>query len=152
MRPRGGGSNGKAVPAACIYLFTGEGAHSTQTDTSQLKLSSAWPAVEAALEALGLGGAEPFLKQHLGNHEAPHSPLVTTILNLLNEALWRAAGHVPKVVIGHSFGEVAAACSSGMLTAEEALRTAYTLAEIGAQLKGAMVHNCSAVSDAFLPC
>ena len=66
----------------------------------------------------------------LGNHAAPVSPVITTVINLLNAAQWRAWGHEPSFAVGHSIGEVAAAVVSGLLTVEEALQLADTLGKV----------------------
>jgi acyl transferase domain-containing protein len=66
----------------------------------------------------------------LGNHAAPISPVITTVINLLNAAKWRAWGHEPSIAVGHSIGEVAAAVVSGLLTVKEALRLADTLGKV----------------------
>ena len=68
------------------------------------------------------------------------SPVVTTAINLLNAARWRQAGHSPTIVLGHSIGEVAAACTAGMLTIDDAILTAHLLGQVGSQLSGGMVH------------
>ena len=78
--------------------------------------------------------------QFLGKHEAPRSPVVTTILNLLNASRWRAAAHTPLFLLGHSIGEVAAACETGMLTSEGALLTAHGLGRVASDCHGAMAH------------
>ena len=69
MRLRGGG------PApACLFLFTGEGAHAAETDVASLKASPSWSAVAAAVrEHLGYE-LEAFLTDHFGKHAAPGSP------------------------------------------------------------------------------
>ena len=54
-----------------------------------LKLSRSWPAVEDALQQLGLSNAEAFLQQNLGKHCAPTSPVVSVVLNMLNADLWQ---------------------------------------------------------------
>ena len=78
-RLRGGG------PApACLFLLMGEGAHAAETDVPSLKESPAWPAVAAAVHKHLRHELEAFLASHLGNHTAPGSPIVTTILNILN--------------------------------------------------------------------
>ena len=40
-------------------------------------------------------------------------------------ALWRSFGVTPDAVIGHSLGEVAAACAAGAITLEEGVRIVY---------------------------
>ncbi|CAE7448398.1 usp15, partial [Symbiodinium necroappetens] len=62
---------------ACVFVFSGEGAHGTDTDISVLKLSPSWPAVQQALREVGQVDPEAFLQENLGEHTAPNSPLVT---------------------------------------------------------------------------
>lgn len=136
-------SNSIHAPA-CIFLLSGEGAHSADTDISGLKTSSTWKDVAASLLALGLIQAvedvEAWLHDRLGVHSAPDSPVVTTAINILNADRWRAAGYQPDVAIGHSVGEVTAAYLGGMLDVEGALRTAHVLGQIGEKRAGAMAH------------
>ena len=54
-----------------------------------LKSCGSWSVVEDALQQLGLGQLEPFLLQNLGRHNAPTSPVVSVVLNILNADLWR---------------------------------------------------------------
>ena len=57
-----------------------------------LKSCGSWSAVEDALQQLGsvrCGQLEPFLQQNLGRHNAPTSPVVSVVLNILNADLWR---------------------------------------------------------------
>ena len=51
---------------ATVFLFAGEGVHSADTDISALKVSPAWPEVEAALHALNGAKLEAFLLE--GTH------------------------------------------------------------------------------------
>ena len=146
LRCSGAGSGGDGrtnygAPTPCLFLFTGEGAHSSTTDVAAARLSPSWPALEAALrQCVGLE-LEAFLREHVGVHTAPHSPLVTTILNIANADRWRAAGHDARLVLGHSIGEVAAAHAAGLLSLEQAVRTAHVLGQTGAQCTGAMLHD-----------
>ena len=123
-----------------IFLFTGEGSHSASTDVESLRMSPSWPAVEAALELSQLPGLDALLDTVLGSHGAPLSPVVTTVVNLLNAGRWLAAGHAPCMVIGHSIGEVAAAHFAGLLSIDAAVAVAVGLGKIGATLEGAMLH------------
>ena len=129
-------------PVPCLGLFTGEGAHSTQTDVAASVRSSLSCAVEAAVRRHTSHKLElaAYVTSHLGDHAAPHSPLVTTILNILNVGLWWAAGHEPQIVIGHSIGEVAAAYAAGWLTIDAAIDTAHGLGLAGMACAGAMMH------------
>ena len=70
-----------------LFLFTGEGSHSAQTDVPSLKLSPSWPAVEAALERNGLPDLESLLATILGSHGAPLSPVVTTVITTVINVL-----------------------------------------------------------------
>ena len=141
----GGGTPGIEKPyPLCHLLLTGEGAHANtaQTAVPSLRASPSWAALEATLERLLGHGLADFLASHLGEHAAPNSPLVTTLVSLLNADRWRAAGHAPRLAIGHSIGEVAAAHVAGMLSVDEALTTAWALGLVGCQCAGAMIHVC----------
>merc|ERR1719247_3321362 len=83
---------------ACFFLCAGEGVHSATTELSDLELSPSWSAAEAALLRLGIARSlRAFLRARLGVHAASGSPLVTTIINVLNADRWRAAGHWPSL-------------------------------------------------------
>lgn len=56
--------------------------------------------------------------------------MISTTINLLNAAQWKAWGHEPTFALGHSIGEVAAAAAAGLLTTEEAMRTAHKLGQV----------------------
>jgi acyl transferase domain-containing protein len=107
---------------------------------ASLKASPSWSAVAAAVRAHLGHELEAFLANHLGKHVAPGSPMVTTILNMLNADRWCDAGHKPILVLGHSIGEVAAAYAAGLLSVGDAIRTAHALGEAGAKCHGAMAH------------
>ena len=75
----------------CIFLFTGEGAHSADTDLSSLQLSPSWSDVAAAVRRVAVPPDEAWcsdsfgmwLQRQLGDHSAPHSPVVTTAISIL---------------------------------------------------------------------
>lgn len=140
LRLHGGGPTSAAALPARLVLFTGEGAHSAQTNTSNLWSSPGSLALDAALWRMLGHRLESFLAIHLGEHAAPHSALVTTIINLLNADRWHAVGLTPRLALGHSIGEVAAAQVAGLLSVDGALATARALGLVGSQCTGAMVH------------
>ena len=91
------------------------------------------PAVaDAALQELLSRGLEDFLSAESGNHQAPVSPVVTTLINILHADLWRHWGYAPTFALGHSIGEVAAAYVAGLFSIKEALELA-TLARMEVQ-------------------
>ena len=125
---------------ACVFVFSGEGAHGTDTDISVLKLSPSWPAVQQALREVGQVDPEAFLQENLGEHTAPNSPLVTVSLNILHADLWQHWGLQPSVVLGHSVGEIAAACTAGILSISQAISIAHSLGTAMESFPGEMVH------------
>ncbi len=46
-------------------------------------------------------------------------------LQVALSALWRSWGIVPDAIVGHSAGEIAAACAAGILTVEDGIRVIY---------------------------
>ena len=107
-----------------------------------LKTGQSWDAIEVAVQQFHkYDGLEAFLQTHLGDHDARTSPLVTTIVNIINAERWLADGHTPSFVLGHSIGEVAAAYMAGWLSVGEAMRVAHGLGQLGALRDGAMAHD-----------
>ena len=124
-----------------IFMFTGEGAHAQGVDINSLRQLPSWAQMEVCIQRLGISdNLASFLHKVFGAHSAPHSPILTTVVNILNADRWRLAGYEPNVVVGHSIGEVAAAHVAGMLTMFDAVRTAFLLGRIGAALSGYMLH------------
>ena len=71
------------------FFWTMDLSHFGIPSQALLKSCGSWSAVEDALQQLGLGQLEPFLRQNLGRHNAPTSPVVSVVLNILNADLWR---------------------------------------------------------------
>lgn len=58
-------------------------------------------------------------------YESEYSQPLCTALQLGLTALWRSWGLVPKVVVGHSSGEIGAAYAAGLISLKEAMIIAY---------------------------
>ena len=50
-------------------------------------------------------------------------------------ALWKSIGVTPAAIVGHSVGEIAAACVAGILSLEEAARVIV--------LRARLMHECA---------
>jgi 1-acyl-sn-glycerol-3-phosphate acyltransferase len=59
-------------------------------------------------------------------HEADLAPVANFAIQTGLVALWRSWGIVPDAIVGHSAGEIAAACAAGALTLEDALLVGFT--------------------------
>ncbi|MFC5754230.1 SDR family NAD(P)-dependent oxidoreductase [Actinomadura rugatobispora] len=118
------GEGGKAV-----FVFPGQG---SQWQGMALDLLDSSPAFAAELEACAAALA-PHVEWSLtdvlrGVPGAPSLDRVDVVqpalfaVNVALAALWRAHGVEPAAVVGHSQGEIAAACVAGALTVEDAAR------------------------------
>jgi acyl transferase domain-containing protein len=115
--------------APLVFLFPGQGA---QWEGMAVDLLDSSPVFAERLRACGAALA-PFVDWSLedvlrGVSGAPGlerldvvQPALFAVMVSLAE-LWRACGVVPDVVVGHSQGEIAAACVAGALSLEDAAR------------------------------
>ncbi len=122
-----------------VFLYSGEGTRSSESDCDLLKHSAYWTEIEQILhDQLGLdletiwNGDDPL--------RCPTSPLVTTVAQICLADTWKRWGHEPDVVIGHSIGELAAAFQAGFYSLEQILVLAHRIGEVTAKLDGAMAH------------
>jgi acyl transferase domain-containing protein len=122
--PAGGADHGKIV-----FVFPGQGA---QWEGMGQELADCCPVFAARLGECGRALA-PFVDWSLEDviAGAPGAPgldradvvqpaLWAVMVSLA--AVWEAAGVVPDAVVGHSQGEIAAACVAGILSLEDAAR------------------------------
>ena len=95
-RPVAQSSTHVSSRAPCIFLLTGEGAHAPETDVHSLRASPSWSVVETEVVCLvshtdgqpHAKGLEGFLIEYLGDPSAPNSPLISTVVNILNANRW----------------------------------------------------------------
>ena len=126
----------KRVKAPRIsFIFTGQGVQWSMMGRSFINtLPSARPLLirlNKVLQSLPAPPSWSLLAELLEPRESEHlrqpkfsQPLVTALQLVILEALI-AWGIRPQSVVGHSSGEIAAACAAGYLTPEEAIKIAY---------------------------
>jgi myxalamid-type polyketide synthase MxaE and MxaD len=99
--------------------------------------------VERFSDALKTAGADgslldefqaPEADSRIGRTEVAQPALVA--LQLALAALWKSWGIEPQAVVGHSLGEVSAACVAGALTLEEAARVIHHRGRLTRQVAG----------------
>ncbi len=143
------------APGPVAFLFPGGGAQAPETGRDLLRRPAFAEAVEALMALLpkptgDVHGASAPLAQALREHlfqpgdaswlERPSLALPALCLfELALARLWRAAGIAPAVVLGHSAGEVAAACVAGLLAESEALQLASWRGQLLEKAGGGML-------------
>jgi myxalamid-type polyketide synthase MxaE and MxaD len=115
-----------------VFVFSGQGSHWPQMGQ---RLAAREPVFKAALDECDRLFA-PLLNASIVEEiarEASASRLNETALTqpaifsmqIALVALWRSYGVTPDAVVGHSLGEVAAACTAGVITLEEGVRIVH---------------------------
>ncbi|GGS31002.1 hypothetical protein GCM10010171_26000 [Actinokineospora fastidiosa] len=133
---------GSVVPSrdGTVFVFPGQGA---QWVGMALELAEASPVFAAALAECGAAIAEfaPWrLSDVLGDDEALRrddvvQPMLFAVMVSLAR-LWEAHGVVPAAVVGHSQGEIAAACVAGALSLRDAARVVVLRSRLLTALAG----------------
>jgi acyl transferase domain-containing protein len=128
-----------STPGGCpqgkiAFVFSGQG---SQYVGMGRELAARWPIFSATLEQCDLifsatSGLKRSLRQVMwaetGSEEAAllqHTEYTQAALFSLEYALfrlWSSLGVVPDFVVGHSIGEIVAACAAGVFSMDEALR------------------------------
>ncbi|RJQ87928.1 MAG: acyltransferase domain-containing protein [Desulfobacteraceae bacterium] len=123
-----------------VFLFSGEGTQSSETQNRLLKQAPSWACIEEILRSKLDLDLEQLWKKEIGRHRCPFSPLLTVVSQICLADLWRQWGYRPDVVAGHSTGELAAAYQAGFYALEEVLVLAYRIGEVASRLDGVMLH------------
>ena len=123
-----------------VFLYSGEGTHSSETRFNLLTHSTHWSQIEDILSSKMKLDLKQLWNREIGTHRCPYSPLLTVISQICLADIWRQWGYRPDVVIGHSTGELAAAYQAGFYTLEDVLLLAYRIGEAASHLDGVMIH------------
>ncbi|MCB8908450.1 acyltransferase domain-containing protein, partial [Streptomyces sp. CB02980] len=137
----GGGSG----PGRSVFVFPGQGAQWVGMGRELLDSSEVFagrvaeceralaPFVEWSLTDVLRGEADAALLERVDVIQPASFAVMVSLA-----AVWRAAGVVPDAVLGHSQGEIAAACVAGALSLEDAARVVALRSQaIGRVLSGA---------------
>ncbi len=123
-----------------VFLYSGEGAKSSDNDIEILKRSKYWEEIDAFLaDEYGLS-LEGLWREEADSHQCPNTVLLTITAGICLGDIWQRWGYRPDVVIGHSVGEIAAAFQAGLYSLEETLRLGYELGKIAGKMEGSMFH------------
>ncbi|WP_306338958.1 type I polyketide synthase, partial [Streptomyces sp. KL118A] len=135
---------GGASDAGVVFVFPGQG---SQWAGMARELSESSPVFAARLAECGTA-LEPFVDgwslldvvrqedDELLRRVDVVQPVLWAVMVSLAE-VWRSAGVVPSAVVGHSQGELAAACVAGVLSVDDAARiVALRSRLIGGELSG----------------
>ncbi|MEV6380910.1 type I polyketide synthase [Streptomyces sp. NPDC051773] len=127
-----------------VFVFPGQGSQwpgmAVELLDDQPEFAAAWARCEQALATCVDWSPTDVLREAPGalglDRVEVLQPVLWAVMVSLAE-VWRAYGVQPAAVVGHSQGEVAAACVAGVLTLADGARTAVRRAElIGRQLSG----------------
>ncbi|WP_437184779.1 type I polyketide synthase, partial [Streptomyces tanashiensis] len=134
-----------AAPGRSVFVFPGQGAQWVGMGRELLDSSAVFadrvaaceralaPFVDWSLTDVLRGDADAGLLERVDVIQPASFAVMVSLA-----AVWRAAGVVPDAVLGHSQGEIAAACVAGALSLEDAARVVALRSQaIGRVLSGA---------------
>ena len=123
-----------------VFLYSGEGTHSSETRFKLLQNAFVWKEIQKILHSKLNVDLEQLWKDGIHHHRAPASPLLTVVSQICLADIWRAWGYAPDVVLGHSTGELAATYEAGLFSLEQILTITHSIGEAAAELEGEMYH------------
>ncbi|MDA3647918.1 SDR family NAD(P)-dependent oxidoreductase [Saccharopolyspora indica] len=107
-----------------VFVFPGQGSQwagmALELLDSEPEFAAAWRDCAAAVEAHADWSATDALRGPLDRVDVVQPVLFAVLVSLAR--LWRAHGVEPAAVVGHSQGEIAAACVSGALSLDDAAK------------------------------
>jgi acyl transferase domain-containing protein/acyl carrier protein len=145
-------------PRRIGFLFSGQGSQWATMGCDLMKTEPVFRAVIDECDGLvrdlaGWSLVETLAAEEAGSRlgETAYAQVALFAVELALARLWASWGVVPHVVIGHSAGEVAAACTAGMLSLPEAVRMVVHRGRVmqAATGKGRMVAVSLAACDAL---
>ncbi|MFI1919560.1 type I polyketide synthase [Nocardia sp. NPDC020380] len=142
--------HGRAVSDGAVFVFSGEGSQWAGMAARLLDISPAFAdKMSECAKALAQHIDWSLLAVIRGENDAPSPERVDVgqpvlfAVSVSLAAMWQSYGVQPAAVIGHSRGEIAAACVAGLLSLHDAARLIAArgrlLAESGLAGQGAMV-------------
>ncbi|WP_344563765.1 acyltransferase domain-containing protein, partial [Streptomyces axinellae] len=142
-RPVPGLVTGESAAGGMVFVFPGQGSQWPGMAAGLLESSPVFAAaIRRCEEALAPHIDWPLAAVLRGDADAPPlvaadvvQPALFSVMVALAE-LWRSCGIEPDAVVGHSLGEVAAACVAGALTLEDAALVAALWSKAQATLAG----------------
>ncbi|KAJ5375590.1 Acyl transferase/acyl hydrolase/lysophospholipase [Penicillium concentricum] len=128
------------------FVFTGQGAQWSQMGKGVVDLfpqaKQVLEGLDSALQSLPQAPTWSLLKELVEPRSPEHlrqpefsQPLVTALQLVLVDLL-KSWGIQPESVVGHSSGEIAAACAAGLLTSEDAIKIAFFRGQAAKELAG----------------
>ncbi len=146
--------------AGTVFVFSGQGGQWPGMGLQLLEKSSVFREKLTECDKLfrdtGYGSVLDRLIEGLTNDNIHKARIIQPVLFSLHIAwarLLQSAGIMPAAVIGHSLGEISAACVAGLISLEQAVRIVYarsvavsdTAGDFGMILAGADEEHCEAI-------